>query len=312
MKNIRCYLTGLLLTALLTTILTGCGHSGGQTQPAPPQTGDTTLFPHKELMASPATVTSTQTIVLDARSTQDYIAGHIPGATSSPPSLFTKPGEEEELLPVSEIETILGSMGITLSSKMIIYDNAADSGSPAGRLFWILEYLGCAEVTILNGGWYQWKAQDMAVETTTPPAPSPPPVFTAEIDPTVIIADKAFVADHFLPTPDDDYILIDVRTASEYLNGHIPGAINFPYNECFNSDKTVLNFQELKLLLEKHGILTNKKMVVYSTLGHRSGYFYYLCRLMGYSNVMNYIGSTADWEKANLTDPLAYPIVTGP
>ena len=315
MKRFRIYLVPLLLAALLTISLSGCGNSGGdtteETQPTPPLTGDTSLFPNRELLASPVNVTAAQTIVLDARDSDDYNAGHIPGAISAPPSLFEKAGEKEVLRDVGELETLLGNLGITLNSKIIIYDNMSVSGSASGRLFWILEYLGCTDVSILNGGWYQWQTQGLAVDTLVPAPPSPAPVFSAEIDPTVIVADKTFIVDHFLPTPNADYILIDVRTAAEYQGGHIPNAINFPYSQCFNSDKTVLNFQELKLLLENNGISTNKKMVVYSTLGHRSGYFYYLCRLMGYSNVINYTGSMADWEKANLTDPVTYPIVTG-
>lgn len=313
MKRMHRCLVALLLTALVTTLLAGCGgNSGGVTQPAPPQTGDTSLFPNTALLSSPADVTTTQPIILDARrSDSEYNAGHIPGAIFAPPTLFVKPGEDEVLLPVNELETVLGNMGITRTSKIIIYDNTTASLGSAGRLFWILEYLGCTDVTVLNGGWDQWVAQDMAVDTAVPSPPVPPPVFTAEIDPTVAVATKESVAEHFLPAPAAGFILIDVRTEEEYQSGHIPGAINFPYDKCFNEDKTVLNFKDLKSLLAAHGITLDKQMVVYSTVGHRSGFFYFLCRLMGYTSVTNYIGSIVDWGKANSTAPVAYPMTIG-
>ncbi len=317
MRNFRSCLAALLLSTLLIILLVGCGggNSGGETTPMPPQTGDLSLFPNNELLVSPAEVDTAQVIVLDARrSDAEYNAGHIPGAILAKPSIFEKDGM---LLPPVELATILGNMGISRTSKIVIYDNTSASRGSAGRLFWMLEYLGCTDVTILNGGWDQWKAQDMEWETE--PATLPPTVFTAEVNPEVKYVTKEYVAEHFLPTPDAGFILIDVRTDEEYqgtqLNstdprlGHIPNAISFPYSKCFNSDKTILNFKDLKLLLENQGISVDKEMVAYSTIGHRSGFFYFLCRLMGYSNVSNYNGSIVDWGKA---EPIGdYPMKTG-
>ena len=319
MRNFRRYLVALLLTALLVTLLAGCGgNSGGETTPMPPQTGDVSLFPNMELLVAPADVDTAQMIVLDARrSDAEYNAGHIPGAILAKPSLFEN--DDGMLRPPEELITILGNMGISRTSKIVIYDNTSASRGSAGRLFWMLEYLGCTDVTILNGGWDQWVAQDKLVETSAVVHdPIPPVVFNAVLNPGVKRVTKEYVAEHFLPTPDDGFILIDVRTDEEYQGtvanstdprlGHIPGAISFPYSKCFNSDKTILNFKDLKLLLENQGISVDKEMVAYSTIGHRSGFFYYLCRLMGYSNVSNYNDSIVDWGKA---DPVLYPMKTG-
>jgi thiosulfate/3-mercaptopyruvate sulfurtransferase len=308
----------LLFTALLTTFLAGCGggNSGGETTAIPPQTGDVAVFPNAPLLASLAEVNSptTPTIVLDARrSDAEYNAGHIPGAIFAKPSLFENSGV---LLPDSELETILGNMGITRTSKIIIYDDTITSRGAAGRLFWILEYLGCTDVTILNGGWDQWENEKEGTQGTTTATVISPTVFTAQTNPAVKRVDKEYVASQLPPGP--NFILIDVRTDEEYLGtqpdstdprpGHIPGAINFPYSKCFNSDKTVLNFKDLKLLLEAHGITNDKDLVAYSTVGHRSGFFYFLCRLMGYENISNYVGSIVDWGKA---DPTLYPMKLG-
>lgn len=316
MKNIHGWLVTLLLTLLMTVFLAGCGNSGGETTPVPAQTGDVTAFPNKALLASAETITAPETIVLDARrSVNEYNAGHIPGAIFAPPSHFEKNGV---LLSPDEIATILGGMGITRDSKIIIYDNTTASRGAAGRLFWILEYLGCTDVTILNGGWDQWQAQDMPI-TTEVSTPLSPAIFTAQPNPTVLVVTKETLASQ-LP-PGTNFIVLDVRTDAEYQGtqpnstdprlGHIPGALNFPYSQCFNPDKSVLNFNDLKRLLETYGVTQDKVVVAYSTVGHRSGFFYYLCRLMGYTHVSNYVGSIVDWGNAGLVDPVMYPMETG-
>lgn len=315
MKNIYGWLTTLLLATLLCVIIAGCGNSGGETQPAPAQTGDTTAFPNAALLTSisPTFEIPARTIILDARrSLDEYNQGHIPGAIFAPPNHFEKNGI---LLSPDELATKLGEIGITPDSTIIIYDNTTASRGSGGRLFWILEYLGCENVTILNGGWDFWKAQDMPVEMDATVLSSA--VFTARINETVHVVTKEAVASKLPPGP--DFILIDVRTDEEYLGtvlnssdprpGHIPGAISFPYSKCFNeSDKTVLNFSDLKQLLESYGITQDKEVVAYSTVGHRSGFFYYLCRLMGYPKMFNYVGSIVDWGNA---DPVDYPMETG-
>lgn len=328
MKKLHNIWVALFMTTLLIIMMAGCGgNSGGETEPAPPQTGDLTLFPNKTLLASAANINISQTIVLDARSTEsEYNSGHIPGALFVPPTLFESDGN---LLPDVEIAEILGSKGIARESKIIIYDNTSASLGAGGRLFWILEYFGCTDVTILNGGWSQWRAQDNPIETTTVLEQKfTPTTFTPEVNTAVVAVTKEYVVEHFFTNPKDGFILLDVRTDEEYNGfdkagnlltddprpGHIVGAINFPYKECFNSDGTVLNFADLKKLLETHGVTLDedKLIVAYSTFGHRSGFFYFLCRLMGYTNVANYIGSINDWGKAGLTEPDKYPMETIP
>ena len=323
MKTIHSCLINLLITVLLMTLLGGCGNSGGETTPAPVLTGDVTAFPNASLLAtpSPGYEIPPQTIVLDARRSQtEYDAGHIPGAIFAPPSLF----ETNDILNSdADLASALGKLGITRDSKILIYDNTTASLGSGGRLFWILEYLGCTEVTFLNGGWDLWKAQDMPTETTAavvhvPVVPAA--AFSAIVNPQVVqFVDKEFVKEQFITTPNDEFILIDVREEQEYLGvelngatrrGHIPGAINLPYTQCFNKDKSILNYQDLKGLLADQRITldTNPKIVAYSTIGHRSGFFYFLCRLMGYENVANYTGSIVDWAKADADQyPMIYP-----
>lgn len=308
----------LASAAVFSCVLIGCGGGGGSS-PAPPPaaTGDTTLFPNAELlMPVPALLSQPNVIILDARSSASaYTTGHIPGALHAPPQLFSVDAANQVLLPVNELEQILGNLGITRTSAIVIYDDTARSLGAGGRLFWLLEYLGCTNVSILNGGWDQWQIQRMPVQTTTP-SPTPA-VFTALVNNAIYVG-KEFVSAHL---NDPNGVLIDVRTDPEYRGepvlenqsdprlGHIPGAISFPYTRCYNADMTVLNKPDLEKLLVLNGITPAKTIVAYSTVGKRSAFFYYLLRLMDYTDIANYDGSIVDW---GASDPILYPMVTGP
>jgi len=315
MKRSLGTLMWLASTVVFTFALIGCGGGGGSSPTPPPaSTGDTSLFPNAELlMPVPDLLKQSGVIILDARHTETvYNAGHIPGAVHAPPLLFSVSQANQILRPVAELEQVLGSLGVTRTSPIVIYDDTTDSLGAGGRLFWLLEYLGCTNVSMLNGGWYQWQVQRMPVELAAP-APTPV-VFTAVVN-NEIYVEKEYVASRLNAA---GFALVDVRTDGEYQGlqptsdprpGHIPGAINFPYTECYNPDRTVLNFKDLKLLLESKGVTTANEVVVYSTVGKRSAFFYFLSRLMGYSNIANYDGSIVDW---GASDPTLYPMVTGP
>ena len=78
----------------------------------------------------------------------------------------------------------------------------------------------------------------------------------------------------------EDYILIDVRTVDEYAGGHIPTAINIPYDVIGDNLPT-----------------DNKdaKIIVYCRSGRRSGIAKETLDSLGYSNVINF-GGVSDWE----------------
>lgn len=89
----------------------------------------------------------------------------------------------------------------------------------------------------------------------------------------------------------------------------------YPYAWFFNSDKTTLGYAELKALLESRGITPDKEVTSNCTAGIRSGYVYFLLRLMGYQRASNYDASIWDWadntslpmEKAPNFATVVYP-----
>ena len=82
-------------------------------------------------------------------------------------------------------------------------------------------------------------------------------------------------------------IILDVRSAEEYKSGHIPGAINAP----FNSYKAAL--AELKL--DK-----DDELVVYCESGKRAKKFGEILKQQGYFEVRHLTGDMLAWRKAHL------------
>jgi phage shock protein E len=77
-----------------------------------------------------------------------------------------------------------------------------------------------------------------------------------------------------------DYILIDVRSMSEYKSGYIPTAINIPVN---------------KIESRIDEIPKNKLIIVYCKVGGRAESARKKLIELGYENVINF-GGTNDWE----------------
>lgn len=258
------------------------------------------LLVDKTALASPA-------VVVDARGATAYAAGHIPGAINVLHSAYWTAGSGLKAL--ATLESQLGAAGITRTDKIVIYDDTVASWGAAGRLFWMLEYLGCTDVHILNGGWDKWVADTTNTPTTTATT-LPAATFTSSVQAAKKLTGSQIATKLGTAT----FAVIDARTDEEFngwqlygetRGGHIPGAYNIPYETFYNADKTTLSYQSLKQLFESRGITTGKEVTAYCTAGIRSGYVYFLLRLMGYTQASNYDASMFEWSAA--TPTTTYP-----
>jgi 3-mercaptopyruvate sulfurtransferase SseA len=282
---------------------------------APSQTG----FPNKKLLVSADSVQSTigkkNFVVIDAR-TAGYDVSHIPGAVNIKFGDYFTPGSG--LLPIADLNSKLSAAGLKKSMTFVIYDNTSASFGAAGRIFWMLEYLGCGDVHILDGGWDKWVADGRLTETTLNTLPA------AKFKASVKKSKKATKDQIIKKLGTKNFAVIDSRADEEYIGwqrygeprgGHITGAVQIPYEWFFNTDKTVLKYSDLKTMFESRGITRKKEVTAYCTVGIRSGFVYFISRLMGYSKASNYDGSIAEWaadsslpmEKASRFSTVVYP-----
>ncbi|KAH3683198.1 hypothetical protein WICPIJ_005843 [Wickerhamomyces pijperi] len=93
--------------------------------------------------------------------------------------------------------------------------------------------------------------------------------------------------------PDASKILIDVREPSEYLEGHIPTAINIPYKSTPGAlDLTPEEFEEIFKFAKPS---KDSELIFYCQAGVRSNASVELASMFGYEKLGNYVGSYADW-----------------
>lgn len=148
---------------------------------------------------------------------------------------------------VDDLTNKLERWGIDNDSQVIVYDDA--NGAFAGRLWWLLRYLGHDKVAVLDGGFKQWRKLAYPVTTTLPS--TKPGVFRAYRDDSQCLS--AIEVQNGLARK--DICLIDARSSERYLGedepvdpvaGHIPGAINRPFLLNLNQEGLFLSADELQ------------------------------------------------------------------
>lgn len=108
--------------------------------------------------------------------------------------------------------------------------------------------------------------------------------------------------------------LVDIRSPDEYQGrviapqgiqelairaGHIPGAVNIPWNAAVNpADGTFRSAEELKRIYAAQGVDGSKPTIVYCRIGERSAHTWFvLSEILGYE-VKQYDGSWTEYGNA--------------
>ena len=242
-------------------------------------------------------------IVLDARSEKAYAVGHIPGAINSTWPEWTdlrggNPGDREwkTTKDILDLAKYVGSLGIDGKKPIVVYASPTDYAED-GRVFWELNLAGIKNVKMLDGGFQAWTASEGAV-TKDIPVVQPVPFSIKAID------ERARVRfDGVKKALKDGTKFLDVRSKPEFTGakkgleprqGHLPGAIHFPFNELYNDDGTVMDVKQVEEQMGKLGITKKDKVITYCTIGIRSAFAAEVLRMAGY-DARNYEGSMTEW-----------------
>jgi thiosulfate/3-mercaptopyruvate sulfurtransferase len=191
------------------------------------------------------------------------------------------------LINIEDLANILGQKGVSNNAKIIIYGESIDPS--AGRVFWVLEYLGATDVHMLDGGYDKWKKDGYAtvIDKTVKDATT----FAASVG-SPMLATKSYVLANY---NNSGFSLVDGRNHLDYKVKRIPNAVNLLVGDYLNSDNTVKSYSQLRELFDSKGITSNKTIITYCYVGYRSAQAYFIYRLMGYK-VSNYDGSWTEWN----------------
>lgn len=222
-----------------------------------------------------------------------YDVGHIPGAVfvDLEQDLTGRSGPGRHPLPrPEEFSATARRLGIGRSTDVVAYDDIG--GAWAARLWWMLRSLGHGQVRVLDGGFPKWESEGRPVTTAVP---RPIPADFATVRDWTGVVDRHDVADTGAP-------LIDARAperfsgASEPIDpiaGHIPGAINLPYEGNLGEDGTFL--EPAALSARYAGVGSDP--IVYCGSGVSACHDILAMHLAGRDDARLYEGSWSDWSR---------------
>ncbi len=244
-------------------------------------------------------------VLLDARPVMSYLFSHLPGAVNVNWKDYSDPASPMKSLldsDLARLEKMVGALGVSQDRRVVVYADPFESWGDDGRIYWMLCYLGHPMVQILDGGWFKWKREGKQVERG--PGKAAPAQFKAKVNPDLLMT-KDELKKRINPIPAGTMI-IDARTPEEYLGhrssglpreGHIPGAVNIPWNSFYNADGTVKSPEEIRKSVSGSGVTGDKEVITYCTGGVRSAWLYFTLRLAGFNKTKNYAGSWMEWSQ---------------
>ena len=248
----------------------------------------------------------------------DYKQGHIPGAVYAHldedlSGEITGTSGRHPLPDVAKFTDYLSRSGVDSTKQVVVYDDAF--GSIAGRLWWLLRWLGHENVALLEGGLPVWLREGLELNSEIPLAQST--IFTPEMNNGILAdADDILALMSDANVLDDRVMLLDARAERRFTGeeepldkvaGHVPGAVNKPYDDNLDVCGEFETDEELVDLYEE--ILHDVKP---ENVIHMCGSGVTACHNMiamehvGLTGSKLYIGSWSDW----ISDP-ARPVATG-
>lgn len=244
-------------------------------------------------------------VEVDYNPATSYLLGHIPGAALFDWKQQLIDSDRREVVSKEKFEYLLQMIGVNNDTTLVVYGDFKNWF--ATFAFWIFKYYGFRDVRLMNGSRKKWFDEDRPISLEIPQ-------FTrgnyraSEADSNI----RAFMRYIQEAIGSSKKILVDVRSNDEYngvtlapsdysseygqIGGHIPGAINVPWNLMVNEDGTFKPAEDLKKLYESLNITTDKEIITYCGIGERASYTWFVLKyLLGYPNVKSYDGSWLEW-----------------
>lgn len=238
----------------------------------------------------------------------DYETAHIPGAVYahldddlSGPILKGVTGRHP-LPSVGKVSQVFSRFGIDSSVQVVAYDDMSGALA-AGRVWWLLRWLGHEAAAVLNGGWQQWVNSKLAIRSGSEMRAERQFISHPRSD-LIVTAEEVDAM-----RQDSHYQVLDARSADRFrgedetidpVPGHIPGAISAPYADNLNPDGTFRHKKSLKTRYKRLlGEVPADHVVSYCGSGVTATHDILAMMIAGLGESRLYAGSYSEW----ITDP---------
>lgn len=237
--------------------------------------------------------------LLDARDLEQFEAGHAPAAVRVPIDRWVSAAKEEKtsLDNVSFWERTIAQLGIYEGVTVGVYDDGRMT--EAARVWFILQYFG-VNALIINGGWPALKEYVGKLPLTKAPDAASPFVGRPSSGPVGLVSREGLK----VVLGQGSHIL-DARTAEEFSGedlrrnvrgGHLPGATLVPHLSLLN-DGGVKSSEVLRKILSSAGVKSEDHVVTHCDGGGRAALAAAASVRAGYTDVVVYYLSFADWAR---------------
>ena len=263
-------------------------------------------------------------LVWDVRAADAFAKGHIPGAVNigDAPAVLRDPNTED-FIATARIEQLLGAAGLDPAREIVVYGSRG--GWPAYFGQYTLQYFGARNVRVFHDGVEAWGGAGRALAQ----GPSSPTPVALKLDPAAAPRVSVSTREMIARLSRSDVQILDVRTAKEFSGedirairgGHIPGAINIPYEANWVDPDTPLKLARREVAnnagmsLKPTSALKalyasldpEKETIVYCQSGARASETAGVLQQLGFRNVKVYdsswlgYGNTLDAPAANAT-----------
>ncbi len=258
-------------------------------------------------------LTRLDVVLADARGGPDaferYQSGHLLGAVFinlekdlSKRNPIPANGGRHPLPDPGDFSKFLSRMGINPSKYVLIYDDKAGANA-AARFWWMMKAAGHNKVQVIDGGYQAILEAGLPTSKQIhEPLPfSRPYAFSRWKLPVVDIKTVAQAA------TENGSLVIDVREAYRYngerepidlIAGHIPGAVNVPYEDNLEADGRFRSPQALAAQYQAViGNRDKKKIIVHCGSGVTACHSLLAMEYAGIAGVSLYVGSWSEWSR---------------
>ncbi len=233
---------------------------------------------------------------------EEYDESHVPGAVYVDWTRDITDPEDPvpaQVAPPGRFAELIGSLGIGEETHIVVYDHAG--GQFATRLWWALIYYGHDRVSVLDGGWKKWTAENRPT-TSEVPAPDPT-VFT----PRPRSGWRADAGEVLSASQKGHPLILDARDEGQYTGrvargrgrgGRVPGARHLHADTLMDPKRgTFRPDEELAEKLREAGVPEDKDapLVAYCNGGVAATVPLFALHRLGYKNLANYDGSWNEW-----------------
>ena len=229
----------------------------------------------------------------------EFIASHLPGALFFDiDALSDHSSPLPHMMPSAEkFSADMQALGVNQEKHLVVYDEGNLFSAP--RAWWMLRTFGANKVSILAGGFHQWKAQGYELESGVP---TPKPAsFSAQLDPNVI----KNANDVLLVTQTHSAQIVDARAAARFRGevaepraglrqGHIPGSHNVPWGDLVK-DGALKSNEELKAIFAAAGVTFEQPIIVSCGSGVTAAVVVLALTTLQVNGVALYDGSWSEW-----------------